>query len=214
MQKLDYRYQSAWKYTTNSIGESPIAIDTKLVVDRDAWLVDWSGIKTSPIRKNAEVTGDQFYCEGELQLNGQSWQLIRFHVHDGAEHLVDGRRFAAEIHFVCQNDQGQTMVLAILATEDHQQEPLLTPLFQEKSKTADLQDFLPKIKSLAYSYVGTLTTPPLQQGIRWFLLAEPLGINQKDLATFKQAYSENHRDCQPLAGRVVERHPLRDAQTK
>ncbi|GAO99121.1 carbonic anhydrase family protein [Fructobacillus ficulneus] len=208
MEKLDYRFQSAWTYTTPSSWESPIAIESGSVTTKEPWQIDWTGLKTSPIRKNTELNGDQFYSQGTLVLNGQSWTLIRFHFHDGAEHLVDGSRQDGEVHLVFQNGAGQTMVVGAFLTQSDQVPVQFQPLFTLAKKDLDIQHLLPADRSSAYTYLGTLTTPPLQKDIQWLILQEPLAVHSQDLAQLKQAYPHNYRDCQPLNKRVVEEHQL------
>ncbi|KMK53207.1 Carbonic anhydrase precursor [Fructobacillus sp. EFB-N1] len=208
MEKLDYRFQSAWTATALSNLESPIAIEKSAVVTGDDWQVDWTDFQNTPVKKSPEVIGDQFYCQGQLILNQQAWNVVRFHIHDGAEHLIDGQRDAAEIHIVCQNQLGQTLVVGAFAEVDEKHPVIFAPLFSEEKKTVNLQDLLPVEKTGCFSYMGSLTTPPLKKNINWFLLDKPVGINPKDLATFAEAYPDNYRNCQPLSGRTVVYHHL------
>ncbi|USS91502.1 carbonic anhydrase family protein [Fructobacillus americanaquae] len=208
MEKLDYRFQSAWTATALSNQESPIEINQSAVFMGDDWQVDWTNFQNTPVKKSQEVIGDQFYCQGQLILNQQAWHVVRFHIHDGAEHLIDGQRYAAEIHIVCQNQLGQTMVVGAFAEVDENHPFIFAPLFSEEKKMVNLQDLLPVEKRGCFTYTGSLTTPPLKKDINWVLLDEPVGISPQDLATFAEAYPDNYRECQPLFGRTVVYHHL------
>lgn len=204
MEKLNYHYQDAWRYTTTATCQSPIDVVADKLVDGPEMVIDWSGLKESPLLKKEQVIGDQFFCRGKLVIDGQIVNLVRFHIHDGFEHLFDGKGGAAELHLVFQREDGGTLVLAIFLEEDSQAKVLFKPILEEKTTTVDLLTFLPENKQTMMTYKGTLTTPPLKQDVEWLLLEERLGINPEDLQAFAQAYPDNHRKVQPLGNRLVE----------
>ncbi|MDF7636887.1 carbonic anhydrase family protein [Leuconostocaceae bacterium ESL0958] len=211
MQKLNYDHQSAWTYTSNYEQQSPIAFSQKDQQLGDLWQLDTAALTLGHLRNQVAVIGRQFYCEDQasLVLNGRSWSLLRFHIHDGAEHVLDGHRAAAELHFVCQNEAGATMVLALFAeaspTAPDQFAGLLAP---EPKLAADwLQQALHQ-QTKVVTYTGTLTTPPILGPVTWLLFPKTIALSPADLALFKADYPDNHRACQPLAGRSIIQHPL------
>ncbi|XP_010131819.1 PREDICTED: carbonic anhydrase 7-like, partial [Buceros rhinoceros silvestris] len=83
---------------------------------------------------------------------------------------------------------------------------------------AQFRSFNPKCLlplSLDYwTYLGSLTTPPLNESVTWIVLKEPIRISEKQLGKFRMLLftSEedqriqmvnNFRPPQPLKGRVV-----------
>ncbi|MBS9336632.1 carbonic anhydrase family protein [Fructobacillus papyrifericola] len=209
MNKLDYHYQDAWRFTTTATCQSPIDVVAARLSDGPAMVIDWSGLQTTAISKKEQVIGDQFFCRGKLLIDGQSFELIRFHLHDGFEHLFDGQGGTAELHFVFERPDGGTLVLAVFFDEDVSAADRFKDLCSGQQTEADLQDFLPKNASTIISYQGTLTTPPLKEDVQWLLVQERLTISPADVLALKQAYPENHRAVQADGGRAVSRHSLR-----
>lgn len=205
MEKLNYHYQDAWRYTTTATCQSPIDVVADKLVDGPEMVIDWSGLKESSLLKKEQVIGDQFFCRGKLVIDGQIVNLVRFHIHDGFEHLFEGKGGAAELHLVFQREDGGTLVLAIFLEEDVKVPALFAPILKEEVRSVDLSTFLPKQKGSVVTYTGTLTTPPLKKDVEWVLLENRLGINPVDLQAFTHAYPGNARMVQPQGERTVYR---------
>lgn len=208
MEKLNYHYQDAWRNTTTATCQSPIDVVAADLVSGSPLRIDWSNLQTSAVRKDEQVIGDQFFCDGQLLINEESYDLVRFHIHDGYEQLWDGQDGPAELHLVFNRPDGGTFVLGVFLTLDEKASALFEPVLNEKINQVNLQDFLPDNADEAVSYIGTLTTPPLKKDVQWLLLKEPLGINADDLATFTQVYPDNHREVQPVLNRAVSLHQI------
>jgi carbonic anhydrase len=208
MEKLNYHYQDAWRYTTTATCQSPIDVVADKLVDGPAMAIDWSGLTISPLLKKEQVIGDQFFCHGKLVIDGQTVELVRFHIHDGFEHLWDGQSGAAELHLVFKRADGGTLVLAVFLDENPQAEAIFKPILDGTAAKVDLTTFLPKNKKTMMTYMGTLTTPPLKKDVEWLLLKERLGISPVDVVAFAQVYPDNYRKVQPLGNRSVVRHQI------
>ena len=73
------------------------------------------------------------------------------------------------------------------------------------------KDVLPQFKSY-YNYSGSLSTPPCSEGVRWFVLKEPVFVSQGAIdhlhAVISQlpgynGFRDNNRPVRPLNGRVI-----------
>ncbi|MCK8617506.1 carbonic anhydrase family protein [Fructobacillus sp. M158] len=209
MNKLDYHYQDVWRFTTMATCQSPIDVVAAKLQTGPAMVLDWSGLQTTALERKKQVIGDQFFCQGLLRIDQQAYSLIRFHVHDGAEHLFDGQAADAELHFVFQRPDGGTLVLAIFYEEEAEAPLRFQKIYHNQGQRVQLQSLLPADVSSVITYRGSLTTPPLKKDVDWILVKEKLGINPVDLATFKQDYPDNHRAVQPLNGRPVQQRPVK-----
>jgi len=76
-------------------------------------------------------------------------------------------------------------------------------------KGASVSVNLPSLKELLptsleyYSYAGSLTTPPCTEGVRFYILKQPVSISAEQLATFQKLFPMNARPLQPLNERVI-----------
>ena len=200
MQHLDYSQQDTWRQAGDTPFQSPIDINQQQSkpVMASAMTLTFQGQTTYDDR----IVGEQFLVNGTLQLDGETWQLERFHFHDGAEHLIDGQRHDAEIHFVCRQGE-RVLVLAVLA--DVASDVTSTPIqaiLNGPVAAQTLVGLLPTNRAY-YRYVGSLTTPPLGQDVTWLVLAQPIGMTAADTALLHARYPENYRDVQALAGREI-----------
>ncbi|XP_074843103.1 carbonic anhydrase 13-like isoform X3 [Carettochelys insculpta] len=173
-----------------------------------------------------------------------SYRLRQIHFHWGAsddvgsEHAVDGRKYAAELHVVHWNsDKYSSFVeaarqldgLAVMAVflkigECNAQLKKITDrldTIRAKGKQALFTNFDPSCllpHSLDYwTYLGSLTVPPLLESVIWIILREPISVSSEQLARFRSLLCtaegeaacrmlRNYRPPQPLKGREVRRN--------
>ena len=149
---------------------------------------------------------------GALNLDGVPYKLVQFHFHTPSEEKIDGKAYPMEVHLVHQSAKGQLAVVAVLLTEG-KANAALGPVFKnlpqaEGSKTTLGANFnaaglLPAARGY-FRYVGSLTTPPCSEGVRWQVLKQPVEVSKAQLAAFRKLYNMNARPVQPLNGRKVE----------
>jgi carbonic anhydrase len=158
--------------------------------------------------------------EGSTFTTGRGiYQLVQFHFHTPSEHTVDGRSFPMEIHFVHQSADGHLAVIGIFYVEGPANENLakLIAHFPAGSgqsahlpaEKIDLDLHLPTDRA-AYTYIGSLTTPPCTEGVEWYVLREPMPASREQLAAFAERLHKNHRPLQPLNGRTIEAVKITD----
>ncbi|KAG6932648.1 carbonic anhydrase 13, partial [Chelydra serpentina] len=173
-----------------------------------------------------------------------SYRLRQIHFHWGAsddigsEHAVDGKKYAAELHVVHWNsDKYSTFVeaarqrdgLAVMAVflkigESNSQLKKITDrldTIRAKGKQALFTNFDPSCllpHSLDYwTYLGSLTVPPLLESVIWIILREPISVSSEQLTKFRSLLCtaegegacrmlRNYRPPQPLKGREVRRN--------
>ncbi|XP_040343409.1 carbonic anhydrase 13 isoform X2 [Herpailurus yagouaroundi] len=141
-----------------------------------------------------------------------NYRLRQFHLHwgsaddHGSEHVVDGVRYAAELHVVHWNsDKYPSFVeaahepdgLAVLGVflqigEHNSQLQKITDILdsiKEKGKQTRFTNFDP-LSLLPpswdyWTYPGSLTVPPLLESVTWIVLKQPINISSQQLATFR-----------------------------
>ncbi|KAE8297187.1 Carbonic anhydrase 7 [Larimichthys crocea] len=173
---------------------------------------------------------------------GNPYRLKQFHFHwggkgcHGSEHTVEGMSYASELHLVHWNavkykSFGQAAEapdgLAVLGIfldtgDDHRWLHMITDalyMVKFKASVTDFKGFNPKCllpSSLHYwTYLGSLTTPPLHESVIWIVLKEPIIVSEKQLGKFRtllfsgeeedqrMRMENNFRPPQPLKGREV-----------
>lgn len=203
MTQLDYQSQDTWKADTS--WQSPIDLNLKTLIPQK--LTQQPLAITFPskqdINEQPSASGMQFLATGELKFKGQTYQLQRFHFHDGSEHLFDGQRLSCELHFVFSGPNKETLVLAVLcALDPTKTNRQIADIFAGKCNDQELANLIPT--KLAYvTYTGTLTTPPLKSGVTWVVLTTALEISPVSAAAIKNAFANNHRQVQPLNKRPI-----------
>lgn len=150
---------------------------------------------------------------GGITIGDDHYDLVQFHFHQPSEERVHGHRDAMVVHLVHKNAKGELAVVAVLIRSGHAN-AFLKPIFDnfppkgtpEKDvagATVDLGNLLPRAQGY-YTFIGSLTTPPCSEGVRWFVLKTPVEASAAQIHAFALRYGKNARPTQPLNGRTVE----------
>ncbi|PTN11268.1 carbonic anhydrase [Nitrosomonas aestuarii] len=150
---------------------------------------------------------------GYLAIGKERFPLIQFHFHAPSEHVIDGKAFEAELHFVHVRDDGRMAVLGILIEVGEENEMLQT-ILDHMPQEAGVENtasqikvnpakLLPRHRQHFYTYAGSLTTPPCREGINWYVSTEPITVSEAQLLQLKSFHTNNIRYPQPLNGRVI-----------
>ncbi len=148
-----------------------------------------------------------------ISVGDKKFELVQFHFHHPSEEWIDGKNFDMVAHLVHKNAEGKLAVIAVLLSSGGEN-PFLKTLWanlpKEKEKesapagvTINATDLLPKDRSY-YTFMGSLTTPPCTEGVRWFVMRHASSLSAPQLATFAKIYPMDARPVQPLNGREVD----------
>jgi len=146
--------------------------------------------------------------------NGVRYNLVQFHFHHPSEHAVKGRLTDMVIHLVHRGADGRLAVVAVLLNVDTgYPNATLSTIWEhlpqkpgESERIDDMVDpggLLPEDRGY-WTYMGSLTTPPCTEGVRWFVFQQPLTISREQLSAFTALYKMNTRPLQDLRGRKIE----------
>lgn len=151
-------------------------------------------------------------AEGSSLTVGEArYTLAQFHFHRPSEHLIGGKNFPMEAHFVHRNAAGGLGVIGVLmatgrankvfnkivATMPAQEGPPV-----KADAAIDPNGLLP-IRRGYYRYAGSLTTPPCSETVDWMLLTVPVEVAQADIDAFAKLYPMNARPAQKLDRRFI-----------
>jgi carbonic anhydrase len=147
-----------------------------------------------------------------LVVGGVRFSLVQFHFHKPSEEAIDGRHFAMVAHIVHRDPQGHLAVVAVPLTAGAAN-PLIATLWRHLPKekgrdvspagvTIDPSQLLPANHGY-FTYVGSLTTPPCTEGVRWFVLRSPMTVSPEEITAFAKLYPANARPIQATNKREV-----------
>ena len=144
-----------------------------------------------------------------LQVDGQAYELLQFHFHNPSEHTIDGNAAPISLHLVHKDSQGGFTVVNVFLVES-EKNGALAPFFENlpategettgPDATVNAAEVLPDDQSY-WRYDGSLTTPPCTEGVKWFILTEPVEVSAEQIAAHNAIYSGNARLTQPMNDR-------------
>ncbi len=165
------------------------------------------------------------YGEGSTVRAGSQptdlYSLKQWHLHVPSEHTINGRQYSAELHLVHQNSIGENLVVGVFLDEKLPPVKNLTRVianFPHSKGSVPAGAIVPSVTSLLpaarsfYRYAGSLTTPPCTEGVQWFVMTQPVGIEPASLKTLHDlvsafsdyhGYPNNNRPTTALNGRTV-----------
>jgi len=164
------------------------------------------------VANNGHTVQIDFDAAGHIKLGEESFRLHQFHFHTPSEERVNGEHYPMVAHMVHRSDEGELAVVAVLFKEGGKHEALdkvFAAMPDEAHAKAELAEafhpahLLPEEQDY-YHYIGSLTTPPCTEGVRWHVLRQPVEVSAEQIAAFKQLYPMNARPVQPLNGRAVQ----------
>jgi carbonic anhydrase len=150
--------------------------------------------------------------QSSLTWGGAQFQLVQFHFHKPSEETIDGRHFDMVAHLVHRDKDGHLLVVAVPLSAGAPS-PLIGTLWRNVSSqkgrevspagvSVDPSQLLPTNHHY-FTYLGSLTTPPCTEGVRWVELKAPVFLSRSQIASFGHLYPVNARPPQPLDGRQV-----------
>ncbi len=176
----------------------------------------------SPLRIIWDKRADTIVNNGHtIQLNigetsvlgygNANYRLLQFHFHHPSEHLIAGKSFRMEMHFVHANPAGSLAVIGVLMAAGRANAVFnkIVLTMPDKEGPAVMADrainpngLLPAARSY-YRYSGSLTTPPCSETVDWLLLTEPIQVADADIARFAKLFPMNARPVQKANRRFV-----------
>ena len=146
-----------------------------------------------------------------LDVMGRRYELKYFEFHRPAEVRIEGKAFDMSAHLVHEDAEGRVAVVAVplergaahpgvqavwnnLPLEKHAELAAPSPL--------DPATLLPQDGRYA-TFMGSMTTPPCQEGVLWMVMKTPVAVSDYQLAVFSRLYPMNARPVQPAHGRLI-----------
>lgn len=137
-------------------------------------------------------------------IGGTRYELLQFHLHHPSEHLLAGKGFDLECHFVHKAGTGALAVTGVFIRPGAANEALKSFFDSMPAKegpeartggTVDTAAILPKNGGY-FRYMGSLTTPPCSEGLTWTVHKEPVEASAEQIQKFASLFPNNARPVQ------------------
>jgi carbonic anhydrase len=190
--------------------QSPVDIVNAVGAQQSSLNIDWSK-QPDTVVNNGHTVQLSFADGGGLTVGGRPYRLTQFHFHHPSEHLVNGKGFAMEAHFVHSAVDGELAVIGVFIvpgkTNSVMTKIVATMPVEENSPVPadpaiDPNGLLP-VRRDYYHYEGSLTTPPCSETVDWLVFAEPIEAAEADIERFAKLYSMNARPVQDRHRRFI-----------
>jgi len=162
--------------------------------------------KTIRVNYHAPVSG------GFLIVGEKRYQLTQFHFHRPSEEYIHGKQYDMVVHLMHQASDGKVAGVAVLL-QAGKPNATIARIWEHFPKTEGNEEEIPGVEvnpagllphdTAYYTYMGSLTAPPCDEGVMWFVMKTPVDISPAEIDRFAGLYPHDVRPPQPLNGRVV-----------
>ncbi len=190
--------------------QSPLDIVDPVKAVQPAMQLDYRSAPTE-IVNNGHTIQVNMAPGSTLAVGAHSYDLLQFHFHRPSEHLIAGKSFPMEVHFVHRSKAGTLGVVGVLLTEGAanpafsaviQMMPAKPGIVKAGVAAIDPKVLLPAGRGY-YHYAGSLTTPPCSEDVDWHLLTDTMSVAAADITAFAGLYPHNARPAQKDFQRFV-----------
>jgi carbonic anhydrase len=190
--------------------QSPIDITATIKSKLPPLRIKWPK-RAETIVNNGHTIQLNFAEGNTLAVGKNAYRLVQLHFHRPSEHLVGGKNFPMEAHFVHRADSGAYAVVGVLMTTGRPNaafKRIVSTMPAEEGPAVkadpaiDPHALLPGQRDY-YRYEGSLTTPPCSETVDWLLLTTPVHVGEADVARFAKLYPMNARPAQKDNRRYV-----------
>jgi len=161
---------------------------------------------------NGHTIQVDYHQGSSIAIDNDVFALKQFHFHAPSENHIDGKSFPIEAHFVHADAHGNLAVVAVMFVQGAGNPALETLWSHLPAKADDRNNLSPEVAAAGllpanrdyYRYEGSLTTPPCSEGVRWFVLKQPVTASAAQISRLVKALGHaNNRPVQPIGARVV-----------
>ena len=195
--------------------QSPVNIDLKKTVNTQNRGIKFNyGLIVPELIKN---TGKNIQVDvsggANIKVDGIVFELKNLTFHMPSEHTVNNTHFPMEIQFTHES-KGKALAVVSMMVVPGKADRTLSKLLKHLPMNAGESKPLPAnaLRSVEmkkklgnyHQYGGSTTTPPCTEGVRWFIMKDPLSISNNQQQAFKNAIKQNNnRPIQDLNARMI-----------
>jgi carbonic anhydrase len=146
--------------------------------------------------------------------DGVRYELVEFDFHHPSEESVHGKLSEMSVHLVHRSSDGKVAIIAVRLTEDlSRPNAVLAALWAHLPQTVGTTEKVTEMVNAGgllptdrgyWTYLGSLSTPPCTEGVRWFVFEEDLSVSRDQVRVFASLFRINSRGLQDPHDRRIE----------
>lgn len=169
------------------------------------------GTDATAVRNEGKAVHVDYAPGSTMSVGRRTFGLRSAHIHSPSEHLIDGVGFAAELHLVHADADGDLAVAGVmldLGGPNPMVQAILdaVPASGETASAGDTLNaagYAPGERGY-YRYDGSLTTPPCSEPVAWHVLLEMKTVSAEQVdALLALSGGPNNRPVQPRGDRAI-----------
>ena len=200
------------EYADCGEGKQQSPIDITGYEEGDAEPISFSyETDASAVRNSGKAVYVDYAPGSSLSVGPRTFELKSAHIHSPSEHLVDGVSFAAELHLVHADAEGQLAVVGQLFTLG-ESSPTVQAILDAAPAEGKTVSAKVGLNARGYTpgelgyfrYDGSLTTPPCSEPVEWHVLRTPKTISAEQVDDLLAlSGGPNNRPIQPRGERAI-----------
>jgi|tagenome__1003787_1003787.scaffolds.fasta_scaffold20509515_1 carbonic anhydrase len=202
--------QADFKVCQLGLEQTPIDLGTGIKGDAGSVVYDYKplALRISNNGHTIQVNADP---GSACTVGGTRFELLQFHFHHPSEHLLAGKGFDLECHFVHKSATGSLAVTGVFVRPGAANAAMKAVFDSMPAKEGpevrvdsmiDIATVLPKSGGY-FRYMGSLTTPPCSEGLTWTVYKEPIEASTDQIQRFAALFPKNARPVQKLNRRFL-----------
>jgi carbonic anhydrase len=204
------KINKAWTKCGTGDRQSPIDIRDGMKVELEQISFDYKP-SSFTVTDNGHTIQVDVAGGNYLHVLNRQFELVQFHFHRPGEERINGKSFEMVVHLVHKDAEGKQAVLAVLLERGRAQPTIQTvwnnlPLEKHDvirpTIVLDVAELLPEKRDY-FTYMGSMSTPPCDEGVLWMVMKNPVQASPAQMALFSRLYPMNARPVQASAGRVI-----------
>ncbi len=145
---------------------------------------------------------------------GVRYELVEFGFHHPSEEAVKGKLSDMSVQLMHRSADGKMAIIAVRLIEDMgNPNAVLAALWPHLPRTTGSTEKVTEMVSAGgllpadhgyWTYMGSLSTPPCTEGVRWFVFEQEVPLSRGQLRAFAALFKVNTRPVQDPHGRRIE----------
>ena len=203
------------RYAACADGKHQSPIDITEHDGGDAMPLSFSySVDAAAVRNDGKLVHVDYAAGNTLSVGRRTYELKSAHFHSPSEHRIDGASFAAELHLVHADVNGNLAVVGLLFRPGTAS-PVVQDVLDAAPGAGDTVTDGSKFNARGYvpdelgyyRYDGSKTTPPCYEPVDWYVMSQPKTISPEQVdGLLALSGGPNNRPVQPTGDRVISTH--------